>query len=164
MQPLNISVSIELTVSEQLKSLLSGIFQGRKALPETPVRKQKETAAEARAVEAPAPVVTAPAETVAEVSDEVLRQAVREAKTRVGVPEIRAVFKQFGIEASRSARITRAISGKAMDVLPGGGKTGGGGAVKGHRLHQGGHHRPRLRGELPEGAARIGRTDAARRA
>ena len=93
MQPLNISVSIELTVSEQLKSLLSGIFQGRKALPETPARKQKETAAEAQAVEAPAA-------TVAEVSDEALRQAVREAKTRVGVPEIRAVFKQFGIEAS----------------------------------------------------------------
>lgn len=93
MQPLNISVSIELTVSEQLKSLLSGIFQGRKALPETPARKQKETAADAPAVEAPAA-------TAAEVSDEVLRQAVREAKTRVGVPEIRAVFKQFGIEAS----------------------------------------------------------------
>lgn len=100
MQPLNISVSIELTVSEQLKSLLSGIFQGRKALPETPARKQKETAAEAQAVNAPAPVVAAPAATAAEVSDEVLRQAVREAKTRVGVPEIRAVFKQFGIEAS----------------------------------------------------------------
>ena len=100
MQPLNISVSVELTVSEQLKSLLSGLFQGHRALPETPARKQKETATAAQAVEAPAQVVTAPAETVAEVSDEVLRQAVREAKTRVGVPEIRAVFKQFGIEAS----------------------------------------------------------------
>lgn len=97
MQPLNISVSIELTVSEQLKSLLSGLFQGHRVQPETPATKQKDNA---KAVKAPAQVTAAPAETVAEVSDEALRQAVREAKTRVGVPEIRAVFKQFGIEAS----------------------------------------------------------------
>ena len=90
MQPLNISVSVELTVSEQLKSLLSGLFQGHRALPETPATKQKDNAK----------AVAAPAETVAEVSDEMLRQAVREAKSRASVPEIREVFKQFGIEAS----------------------------------------------------------------
>lgn len=104
MQPLNISVSVELTVSEQLKSLLSGIFQGRKTLPETPATKQKDNAkavkAPAQVVTAPAETVAAPAETVAEVSDEMLRQAVREAKSRVSVPEIREVFRQFGIEAS----------------------------------------------------------------
>lgn len=97
MQPLNISVSVELTVSEQLKSLLSGLFQGHRALPETPATQQKDNA---KAVKAPAQVVKAPAETVAEVSDEMLRQAVREAKSRASVPEIREVFRQFGIEAS----------------------------------------------------------------
>ena len=97
MQPLNISVSVELTVSEQLKSLLSGLFQGRKTLPETPATKQKDNA---KAVKAPAQEVAAPAATVAEVSDEMLRQAVREAKSRASVPEIREVFRQFGIEAS----------------------------------------------------------------
>ena len=102
MQPLNISVSVELTVSEQLKSLLSGLFQGHKTLPETPATKQEKTAEspKARTVKAPAQEVAAPAATVAEVSDEMLRQAVREAKSRASVPEIREVFWQFGIEAS----------------------------------------------------------------
>ena len=118
MQPLNISVSVELTVSEQLKSLLSGLFQGHRALPETPAKKQKETAADAPAAKAPAQVTAAPAETAAEVSDEVLRQAVRAAKARASVPEIREVFKQFGIEASSECPSERrAELKKSLDQL-----------------------------------------------
>lgn len=120
MQPLNISVSVELTVSEQLKSLLSGLFQGHKAMPETQAEKQEETAKspDARAVKAPAQVVAAPAATVAEVTDEMLRQAVRAAKARVGVPEIRGVFKQFGIEASSECPSERRVELKnSLDQL-----------------------------------------------
>lgn len=122
MQPLNISVSVELTVSEQLKSLLSGLFQGHKTLPETPATKQKDNAkavkAPAQVVTAPAETVAAPAETVAEVSDEVLRQAVREAKSRASVPEIREVFRQFGIEASSECPSERrAELKKSLDQL-----------------------------------------------
>lgn len=105
MQPLNISVSVELTVSEQLKSLLSGLFQGHKAMPETQAEKQEETA-------------KSPDATVAEVTDEMLRQAVRAAKARVGVPEIRGVFKQFGIEASSECPSERRVELKnSLDQL-----------------------------------------------
>lgn len=113
MQPLNISVSVELTVSEQLKSLLSGLFQGHKTQPETPATKQEKTAESPKAR-----TVKAPAETVAEVSDEVLRQAVREAKSRASVPEIREVFRQFGIEASSECPSERrAELKKSLDQL-----------------------------------------------
>lgn len=98
MEPININVSVELTVSEQLKEIIRGAFARKVA--NAPVSDAKAERTDNRAAETAKAPETAAKAAAEDIPDADLREAVKAAKNRTNAKTVLGVFREFGIETS----------------------------------------------------------------
>ena len=90
-----IKINIEIGVTPELAALIGGLRATRQEAETTAQRPPKS--AEKEPVHQPEPPRP---EQTAEVTDEMLRAAVKAAKDRTSAQTVRGLFKEFGIQAS----------------------------------------------------------------